>query len=166
MLLLSSKEESYKILPLFVHEVLFGLLLTTTSTCGRGLGVNNGGLGVSSGGLDFVNGSLARWRRLNKLYCVVFLAGGVGLKDEETEGAEVDGEGDEVDGKNFRFRVNLFNEVNLFRVETGPPKRTDEPRAAHGRTRAGCRRMRAECDGTRLLPIGFASWLIGNTSWL
>ncbi|KAF2613150.1 hypothetical protein F2Q70_00012140 [Brassica cretica] len=101
---------------LLVHEVLFGLLLTTTSTCGRGLGVNNGGLGVSSGGLDFVsggldfvNGSLARWRRLNKLYCVVFLAGGVGLKDEETEGAEVDGEGDEVDGKNFRFRVNLFN---------------------------------------------------------
>ncbi|KAF3506989.1 hypothetical protein F2Q69_00003533, partial [Brassica cretica] len=85
-----------------VHEVLFGLLLTTTSTCGRGLGVNNGSLGVSSGGLDFVsggldfvNGSLARWRRLNKLYCVVFLAGGVGLKDEETEGAEVDGEGDE-----------------------------------------------------------------------
>ncbi|KAF3590557.1 hypothetical protein DY000_02023403 [Brassica cretica] len=74
------------------------------------------------------------------------------------------------------------------RVETGPPKRTDEPRAAHGRTRAGCRRMRAERDGTRLLPIGFAScflsgsraasyrvckrligitsWLIGNTSWL
>ena len=38
---------------------------------GRGLGVNNGGLGVNSGGLDFVNGSLARWRRLNKLTCGV-----------------------------------------------------------------------------------------------
>ncbi|KAF2581853.1 hypothetical protein F2Q68_00006723 [Brassica cretica] len=48
------------------------------------------------------------------------------------------------------------------RVETGPPKRTDEPRAAHGRTRAGCRRMQAERDGTRLLPIGFAScFLLG-----
>ena len=95
--------------------MLFGLLLTTTSTCGRGLGVNNGGLGISSGGLDFVsgrldfvsgrldfvNGSLARWRRLNKLYCVVFLAGGVGLKDEEYEGVEVD-------GKKFRCRVNFF----------------------------------------------------------
>ncbi|CAG7901781.1 unnamed protein product, partial [Brassica rapa] len=45
---------------------------------GRGLGVNNGGLSldgrglsVNNGGLDFVNGSLARWRRLNKLTCGV-----------------------------------------------------------------------------------------------
>uniref|UniRef100_A0A0D3AQ52 Uncharacterized protein n=1 Tax=Brassica oleracea var. oleracea TaxID=109376 RepID=A0A0D3AQ52_BRAOL len=29
------------------------------------------GLGVNSGGLDFVNGSLARWWRLNKLTCGV-----------------------------------------------------------------------------------------------
>ncbi|KAF2618719.1 hypothetical protein F2Q68_00040197 [Brassica cretica] len=48
------------------------------------------------------------------------------------------------------------------RVETGPPKRTDELRAAHGRTRAGCRWMRAEQDGTRLLPIGFASCFLSG----
>ncbi|KAF3520721.1 hypothetical protein DY000_02060936 [Brassica cretica] len=38
---------------------------------GGSIGVNNGGLGVNSGGLDIVNGSLARWRKLNKLYCGV-----------------------------------------------------------------------------------------------
>ena len=39
---------------------------------------------------------------------MVFLAGGLRLRDEQTEGAEVDGEGDEVDGKKFRCRVNFF----------------------------------------------------------
>ncbi|KAF2560012.1 hypothetical protein F2Q68_00016966 [Brassica cretica] len=59
--------------------------------------------------------------------------------------------------------MNMVVLANLSqRVETGQPKRTDEPRAEHGRTRAGCRWMRAERDGTRLLPIGFASCFLSG----
>ena len=39
---------------------------------------------------------------------MVFLAAGLGHRDEKTEGAEVDGEEDEVDGKKFRCRDNFF----------------------------------------------------------
>ncbi|KAF3582689.1 hypothetical protein DY000_02030277 [Brassica cretica] len=59
------------------------------------------------------------------------------------------------------FLLALLGYTN-FRVETGPPKRKDEPRAAHGRARAGCRRMRSERDGTRLLPIGFSSCFLSG----
>ena len=46
---------------------------------------------------------------------MVFLAGGLGLKDEENEGAEVDGEGDKVTAKRldvgliFFFRLNFLD---------------------------------------------------------
>ncbi|KAF3600507.1 hypothetical protein F2Q69_00038102 [Brassica cretica] len=76
----------------------------------------------------------------------------------------------------FMFKKNMVEKRWLWRqsdesagslkkcywVEIEPPKITDEPRAAHGRTRAGCRRMRAEQDGTRLLPIGFASCFLSG----
>ncbi|KAF3570319.1 hypothetical protein F2Q69_00060002 [Brassica cretica] len=60
-----------------------------------------------------------------------------------------------------RFQSSDYKMIS-FRVEAGPPKRTDKPRAAHERTRAGCRRMRAERNGMRLLPIGFASCFLSG----
>lgn len=47
-------------------------------------------------------------RRSSGSFAVVVLAGALSVKDEEIEGAEVDGEGAEVDGEDFRFRVYFF----------------------------------------------------------